>query len=84
MTSYSKNPRKNVAVQKNFENKGIHGLSIKILKNSNRPLSVQEITERLQKFRRVRGKTPQNTVSYSLQTSKHAKRVSWGVYKYKP
>lgn len=84
MTSNSKNPRKKISIKQNFENKGYHGLSIKILKHSSRPLSVGEITDRIRKIRRIKGKTPENTVSFSLQHSKYAKRVSWGVYEYKP
>jgi len=68
---------------KNFENKGIHGLAIKILKNSNRPMQVEEITEKIMKIRKIRGKTPGNSVSNCLQFSKYARRVSPGVYAYK-
>jgi len=82
---YSNNQlQKKVPIMKNFENKGIHGLAIKVLKNSNRPMKVEDITERIMKFRKIGGKTPNNSVSYCLQHSKYARRVYNGFYEYKP
>jgi len=79
----TKHSRKKTDIQIGFKNKGFHGLAIKILKKSRRPMEIQEITDKILKVKKAKGKTPDNTVSNCLQYSKHARRVSPGIYVYK-
>ena len=79
-TRYSRNK---ASVQKGFENKGFHGLAIKILKKSRRPMTVGEITKKILRVHRGKSKTPNNTVSNCLQYSKHARSTKRGFYVYK-
>ena len=71
-------------IKRGYENKGIHGMAINILKNSGKPMKVEDITEKILRVKKLNGKTPNNTVSYFLQHSKHARRVFTGFYEYKP
>ena len=79
----TKQPQKKVDIMRGYENIGFHGLAIKILKKSRRPMKVEEITDKILRVKRVKGKTPNNSVSNCLQYSKHARRVKPGIYKYK-
>ena len=57
--------------------KSIHSLAIKILKKYNRPMSVSEITEKIQEYRKLNGSTPNNSVSAALQRSKYVVRSKY-------
>ena len=46
-------------------------------------MRVRDITNQVLKIKNIDSKTPINSVTCSLQTSKHAIRVSHGLYKYK-
>jgi len=61
-----------------------HGLAISILQKARRPLTIPEIAEKILKIKKVKGKTPNNTINNVLQYSKHAKRVGYGLYQYRP
>jgi len=75
--------KRNVDVLKGpFGKGGIHYTVVSILKNAKRPMSVKEITDRVLRVRRIKGKTPGNTVSGVLQQSKYVKRYAYGWYKY--
>ena len=82
MVHYS--TRHKMKITETMKNRSFHGLAISILKNSNRPLTVKEITERILRVKRIKGKTPNNTVNSILQYSEHAKRVGRGLYRYRP
>ena len=60
-----------------------HGLAISILKKAGRPLTVSEIAEKILRTKKAKGKTPNNSISYALQYSKYAKRVGYGLYRYR-
>ena len=57
----------------------IHAIAIKILKNSN-PLTPNELTKKISKYREFRGETPNRTVSAILNRSIHVKYVGNGRY----
>ena len=46
-------------------------------------MRVREITDKVLKIKKIKSKTPLNSVSAALQTSKHTIRVDHGLYKYK-
>ena len=75
--------RHKMKIRETTKKQSFHGLAISILKNSNRPLTVEEITERILRVKRIKGKTPNNTINSILQYSKHAKRVGRGLYRYR-
>jgi len=63
-------------------NQNSNSLNI-LYKKSDRPLYVDEITERILRVKRVKGKTPGNSISAVLQYSKHAKSIAKGLYEYR-
>ena len=74
---------KSVGVRSSSSKNTIHGIVISILKKSNKPMRVQDITNQVLKIKNINSKTPLNSVTCSLQTSKHTIRVGHGLYKYK-
>jgi len=72
-----------VGIRSSSSNDTIHGIVIKILKQSGKPMRVREITDKVLKIKKIKSKTPLNSVSAALQTSKHTIRVDHGLYKYK-
>jgi len=65
----------------NLKVTSIHGLVLKILYNQKRPMTIFEITEKVKKIKKFKGKTPYQTISAVLQRSKYTKRVNRGIYK---
>jgi len=59
-----------------------HSYAIKILKESNRGMTTAEITDKISRFRKVRGKDPDRTISSVLQRSDYISRVGFNTYKY--
>ena len=57
----------------------IHAIAVKILKNS-RPLTPNELVEKILKFRTFGGGTPNRTISAILNRSIHIKHVGNGRY----
>ena len=55
--------------------KSLHSLAVKTLRKYDRPMSVSEITEKIQEFRKIKGQTPNNSVSAALQRSKYVVRA---------
>ena len=54
------------------------GLAIKILAKKKRPMSVVELTNEILKHKKVKGKTPEKTLSGILQRTPYFKRTSKG------
>lgn len=73
-----------VGVRSSSASTSLHGTVVKVLKQSGKPLNVREITDRVLKIKKILSKTPLNSVAHTLYTSKHAERVSFGMYRYKP
>jgi hypothetical protein len=72
-----------VGVRFSSSKNSIHGIVISILKKSNKPMRVRDITNQVLKIKNINSKTPINSVTCSLQTSKYVVRVDRGLYKYK-
>ena len=72
-----------VGVRSNTVNLSIHAIAVKILKKSNKPMRVIDITNQVLKIKNINSKTPLNSVCAILQTSKYVVRVDRGLYKYK-
>ena len=72
-----------VGIRSSSSNETIHGIVIKILKKSNKPMRVRDITNQVLKIKNITSKTPLNTVTATLQTSKYTIRVGHGLYKFK-
>ena len=52
----------------------IHGIIIKILKNSKEPLSMDELLEQISKERKLNTTTPKHTIRGVIQRSKFIKK----------
>lgn len=61
----------------------IHSHIIKILKKSNKPMTVIEITKQVLKQRSIKSKTPTNTVFATLQRSNFATKTGVSTFKLK-
>ncbi len=71
-------------IRSETSDKSIHGIVVKILKQSKKPMRVRDITDKVLKIKKIKSKTPRNSVVHKLQTSKYVVRVGFGLYKYKP
>jgi hypothetical protein len=58
----------------------IEDWSIRILKEEGKPLNYREITSRVQEYRPIGGKTPENTVYSVLLRSSKIKKVGGGMF----
>ncbi|BDQ30599.1 hypothetical protein NZNM25_07590 [Nitrosopumilus zosterae] len=72
-----------VGVRMSDANDSIHGIVVRILKQSGKPMRVKDITEKVLKIKKIHSKTPMNSVVNKLQTSKHVIRIGHGLYSYK-
>ena len=72
-----------VGVRDSMANESIHGIVVKILKQSKKPMRVRDITDKVLKIKKIKSQTPLNSVVHTLQTSKHAARVGFGLYRYR-
>jgi len=72
-----------IGVRASTANQSIHGLVVKILRQSNRPMRARKITDKVMKVKKMKSKTPLNTIVHILQTSKHTFRVGYGLYRFK-
>jgi len=64
--------------QKGIISTSYAGLAMKILLKKNEPMRVCDLLEQISKYRKIKGKTPQNTLSSTLQRSTVFKRTSKG------
>ena len=72
-----------VGVRVSSANETLHGIVVKILKQFSKPMRVRDITDKVLKIKKIKSQTPLNSVVHTLQTSKHAVRVGFGLYRYK-
>lgn len=72
-----------VGLRANAANETLHGIVVKILKQSKKPMRVCDITDKVMKIKKIQSKTPLNSVVHTLQTSKYTVRVGFGLYRYK-
>jgi hypothetical protein len=56
-----------------------HAIAIKVLKKEG-PLTTDELTKKISKYRKFRGETPNRTISAILNRSIHVKYVGNGRY----
>jgi hypothetical protein len=64
--------------QKRIISTSYAGLAIKILLKKNEPMHVCDLFEQISKYKKIKGKTPQNSLSSVLQRSTVFKRTSKG------
>ena len=58
----------------------MHSLAIKILKESEKPMKIREITNKILEQKSISSKNPYTTVSAILQRSQYTTRVAKGTY----
>jgi len=63
-----------------WEKNSVHAIAIKILKEKGSPMTIKEITKSVLKKRKIKSKTPYNSVNAVLQRSKFTKKVGLGKY----
>ncbi len=65
---------------KTNSNTSIHAITLKILKEHNKPMTIKEITPLVLKQKKFSGKNPRQSISSILQRSQYVKRVSKGTF----
>jgi hypothetical protein len=64
--------------QKGILSTSYAGLAMRILLKKDKPMQVRDLLEEISKYRKIKGKTPQNTLSSVLQRSTVFKRTAKG------
>ena len=72
-----------VGIRPSISDSSLHGIVVKILKQSNKPMRVRDILDKVMKIRKIKSKTPLNSIVNTLQTSKYVVRTGYGLYRYK-
>ena len=62
---------------------GMHHRMLQILKQEKKPMSPIQILEKLNRTRRIHGKSPDASIRALLQRSKHIEKVGRGYYRLK-
>lgn len=65
--------------KRSLNTNSIQSLAIEIL-NKNNPMTIKEITEKILQKRKLKGKTPYNSVNTVLQRSTFIKKVGRGLF----
>jgi len=65
---------------KSLYNGSAHSKIIEIMSKTNKPMTVEEITKKMNKYYSFSGKTPHKSISSTLQRSIYIKKIERGVY----